>query len=155
MILSLVMRPALMLFGLVTAMLLTQPITGLVNASFMSAISGVQADSTTGLTSFFAYVTIYTIMMTTILHTVFSLIHYIPDNVPRWIGVHASGGPASPDQNQKEAGHVFAGGVQRISHGVGSGGVKSNERPSSGDRNTDPRGTGGFNNDEHLPGNKD
>lgn len=154
MILSLVMRPALMLFGLVTAMLLTQPITGLVNAGFMSAISGVQADSTTGLVSFFAYVAIYAIMMTTVLHTVFSLIHYIPDNVPRWIGVHASGGPASPDQNQKEAGHVFAAGVQRVSHGVGSGGVKSKERPSSSNQNTDPRG-GEFTNAEHLPGDRD
>jgi conjugal transfer/type IV secretion protein DotA/TraY len=155
MILSLVMRPALMLFGLITAMLLTQPITGLVNASFMSAVSGVQADSTTGLVSFLAYVTIYTIIMTTVLHTVFSLIHYIPDNVPRWIGAHVSGGPASPDQKEKEASHVFAAGVQRASHGVSTGGGKSKERPSSGDRNTDPRGTGGFNNDEHLPGNKD
>lgn len=155
MILSLVMRPPLMLFGLVTAMLLTQPITGLVNASFMSAVSGVQADSTTGLVSFLAYVTIYAIVMTTVLHTVFSLIHYIPDNVPRWIGVHVSGGPASPDQKQNEASNVFVGGVQRVSHGVGSGGGKSKERPSSGEHDTDPRGTGGFNNDEHLPGNKD
>lgn len=111
MILSLVMRPALMLFGLVTAMLLTQPITGLVNAGFMSAVSGVQADSVTGVASFLGYVAVYVIIMTTVLHTVFSLIHWIPDNVPRWIGAHVSGGPASPDQKEREASHVFAGGV--------------------------------------------
>ncbi len=124
MILSLIMRPALMLFGLITAMLLTQPVTGLVNAGFMSAVSGVQADSTTGLVSFFAYVAIYVIMMTTVLHTVFSLIHWIPDNVPRWIGAHVSGGPASPDQKEKEAGHVFAAGVSHAERGVGQGGGK-------------------------------
>lgn len=150
MILSLVMRPALMLLGLVTAMLLTQPITGLVNASFMSAVSGVQADSTTGLVSFLAYVAIYAIVMTTVLHTVFSLIHYIPDNAPRWIGVHVSGGPASPDQKQTEVAHVFAGGVQRSSHGVGGGGVKPKERPKSTDQNIDPRG-GEFSNADHMP----
>lgn len=111
MILSLVMRPALMLFGLVTAMLLTQPITGLVNAGFMSAVSGVQVDSVTGVASFLGYVAVYVIIMTTVLHTVFSLIHWIPDNVPRWIGAHVSGGPASPDQKEREASHVFAGGV--------------------------------------------
>lgn len=153
MILSLVMRPALMLFGLITAMLLTQPITGFVNASFMSAVSGVQADSTTGLVSFLAYVTIYAIIMTTILHTVFSLIHYIPDNVPRWLGAHVSGGPASPEQKEKEASHIFAAGVQRASHGVGTGGGRSKERPNSGGANADPRG-GGFTNAEHLPGDR-
>lgn len=121
MILSIMMRPALMLFGLVTAMLLTQPVTGMINAGFMSAVSGVQADSTTGLVSFFAYVTIYVIMMTTVLHTVFSLIHWIPDNVPRWIGGHVGGGPASPDQKEKEAGHVFAAGVSHAERGVGHG----------------------------------
>lgn len=122
MILSLIMRPALMLFGLVSAMLLTQPITGLVNAGFMSSVSGVQADSTTGLVSFFAYVTIYVIIMTTVLHAVFSLIHWIPDNVPRWIGAHVSGGPASPDQKEREASHVFGAGVSHAERGVGSGG---------------------------------
>ncbi len=129
MILSLVMRPALMLFGLVSAMLLTQPITGLVNTGFMSAVSGVQADSSTGLVSFFGYVTIYVIMMTTVLHAVFSLIHWIPDNVPRWIGAHVSGGPASPDQKEREASHVFAGGVGRAERGAGTGGHKPQPKP--------------------------
>lgn len=128
MILSLIMRPSLMLFGLVTAMLLTQPITGLVNAAFMSAVSGVQADSTTGIVSFFAYVAIYVIMMTTVLHTVFSLIHWIPDNVPRWIGAQVSGGPASPDQKEKEAGNIFAGGVVQAGHGVRGGSPKKPDK---------------------------
>lgn len=134
MILSLIMRPALMLFGLVAAMLLTQPVTGLVNAGFMSAVSGVQADSTTGLVSFLAYVAIYVIMMTTVLHTVFSLIHWIPDNVPRWIGAHVSGGPASPDQKEREASHVFAGGVSHAERGVGAGG-HGGAKPKGGDKN--------------------
>jgi conjugal transfer/type IV secretion protein DotA/TraY len=127
MILSVVMRPALMLFGLLTAMLLTQPVTGLVNAGFMAAVSGIQADSMTGLISFIAYVAIYVIMMTTVLHTVFSLIHWIPDNVPRWIGHVGQGGPASPDQKEREASHVFAGGVSRVERGVGGGGHKGSE----------------------------
>lgn len=133
MILSLVMRPALMLFGLVTAMLLTQPVTGLVNAGFMSAVSGVQADSTTGLVSFLAYVAIYVIMMTIVLHAVFSLIHWIPDNVPRWIGAHVSGGPASPDQKEREASHVFAGGVGTAKSGASGGHGKVKPKPTPQD----------------------
>ena len=86
MILSLVMRPALMLFGLLGGMLLTQPIVGYINAAFMSVVSGIQADSMTGIVSFIAYVAIYVVMMTTVVHIVFSLIHWVPDNILRWIG---------------------------------------------------------------------
>jgi conjugal transfer/type IV secretion protein DotA/TraY len=119
MILSLMMRPALMLFGLVTAMLLSQPIASLVNASFMTAISGIETSSMTGLVKFIGYVGIYAVIMTIVLHTVFSLIHWIPDNVPRWIGAHVSGGPASPDQKEKEVGHIIAGGISRTTSGAG------------------------------------
>lgn len=138
MILSLFMRPSLMLFGLVTAMLLTQPITGFVNAGFMSAVSGVQADSITGIVKFLGYVTIYVIFMTTIIHTVFSLIHWIPDNVPRWIGANVSGGPASPDQKEREGSHVFGGAVSEGGKGLGGHKPekpetlgKNNQRPSN------------------------
>jgi len=135
MILSLIMRPALMLFGLISAMLLTQPVTGLVNAAFMSAVSGIQADSVTGVASFIGYVAVYVIMMTTILHTVFSLIHWIPDNVPRWIGAHVSGGPASPDQKEREASHIFAGGISNVKNAGGA----AKHGPRS------PRGSSGSN----------
>jgi len=138
MILSLIMRPALMLFGLVSAMLLTQPVTALVNAGFMSAVSGVQADSTTGIISFFGFVAVYVILMTTVLHTVFSLIHWIPDNVPRWIGAHVSGGPASPDQKEREAHQIFAGGVSHAERGVGGpGGHKPQTKPTPKDGSGD------------------
>lgn len=149
MILSLIMRPALMLFGLITAMLLVQPITGLVNTGFMSAVSGVQADSMTGIVSFFAYVTIYVTMMTTVLHTCFSLIHYIPDNVPRWIGANVSGGPASPDQKEREGAHVFAGAVSEGKAGLGTSKEKG-ERPGKGDASPNS-GTNDKENAKHLP----
>lgn len=149
MILSLIMRPALMLFGLVTAMLLTQPITGFVNAGFMSAVSGVQADSMTGIVSFLAYVTIYVIFMTTIIHTVFSLIHWIPDNVPRWIGAHVSGGPASPDQKEREGAHVFGGAINEGKPGIGGGsGGKKKERPP---KDTGGKPTGDKEQADHFP----
>lgn len=132
MILSLVMRPSLMLFGLVTSMLLMEPITGFVNSGFMSAVSGVQADSMTGIVSFLAYVTIYVIFMTTIVHTVFSLIHWIPDNVPRWIGANLPNGPVSPDQIAKEGHNVFGGAVNE-----GKSGIRPKEKkPGGNDDNT-------------------
>ncbi len=110
MILSLVMRPTLMLFGLITGMLLTQPLTGIINTAFMTVVSGVQADSLTGIVSFMAYVAIYVIMMTTVVHLVFSLIHWVPDNVLRWIGGHVSG-LAEAGQVADKGQHAMVGGV--------------------------------------------
>lgn len=120
MILSLVMRPALMLFGLIGAMLLTQPITGIVNVMFMTVVSGIQADSLTGIVSFVAFVAIYVILMTSVVHIVFSLIHWIPDNILRWLGSHAAG--LGGAESKGDQGHdVLVGGVREIRHGAGGG----------------------------------
>ena len=117
-VMSLMMRPALMLFGLVTAMLLTEPITGYLNAAFMTVVAGVQADSLTGIVSFLCYVAIYAILMTSVVHIVFSLIHWIPDNILRWIGSAAGGLPGA--ENSGDKGHdVLVGGVRGVKHGAG------------------------------------
>ncbi len=118
MILSLIMRPTLMLFGLVGGMLLTQPIVGIINVSFMTVVAGVQSDSLTGIVSFLTYVAIYTITMTTVVHIVFSLIHWIPDNILRWLGGHASG--LADAQRVGDQGHdILVGGVREVKQGAG------------------------------------
>lgn len=129
MILSLVMRPALMLFGLIGGMLLTQPIVGLINLAYMTVVAGVQADSMTGIVSFFAYVTIYVIIMTTVVHLVFSLIHWIPDNILRWLGAHA-GGLASAEKAGDQGHDILVGGVREVKHGAAGGlGGAQQQRP--------------------------
>ncbi|MTV40835.1 DotA/TraY family protein [Duganella radicis] len=144
MILSLCMRPALMLFGLIGAMLLTQPITGIVNVMFMTVVSGVQADALTGIVSFVAYVAIYVITMTTVVHIVFSLIHWIPDNILRWLGSHAAG--LGGAEGKGDQGHdVLVGGVREVRHGGhgaagGLGGKGKRDTPS--DTSTSPSNAG-------------
>jgi conjugal transfer/type IV secretion protein DotA/TraY len=119
-ILSLVMRPALMLFGLIGAMLLTEPLTGIINVAFMSVVAGIQADSITGIVSFFAYVSIYVAVMTTVVHVAFSLIHWIPDNILRWISARTEG--LADAQRQGEASHqVFAGATHQVQSAGQSG----------------------------------
>jgi len=132
MTLSLVMRPSLMLFGLIGGMLLTQPVVGLINIAFMTVVAGVQADSTTGIVSFFAYVAIYVTVMTTVVHIVFSLIHWIPDNILRWLGAHAGG--ISSAEGAGDKGHdILVGGTREVKHGAnGSLGGARQKRPGTG-----------------------
>lgn len=149
MILSLVMRPALMLFGLIGGMLLTQPIVGFINVGFMSVVAGIQADSMTGIVSFVAYVAIYVIVMTTVVHIVFSLIHWVPDNIIRWIG-HAAGGIGDA-QSTGDSGHdVFIGGVREAKHGA-SGGLGGGGHKSLGPEGSSTPGPSG----SKSPSNKD
>ena len=120
MILSLVMRPSLMLFGLIGSMLLTQPVTGLINGGFMTVVAGVQADSMTGIVSFLAFIGIYATLMTTVVHIVFSLIHFIPDNIMRWLG-HAAGGLPGAERAGDESHQIMVGGVKEVKHGAAGG----------------------------------
>lgn len=143
MILSLVMRPALMLFGLVGGMLLTQPIVGYINAAFMSVVSGIQADSMTGIVSFIAYVAIYVVIMTTVVHIVFSLIHWVPDNILRWIGQGATGGIADAERTGDGGQDVFVAGVRESKHGAAGGlggGAKHGKGPDNSTTGTPGRG---------------
>lgn len=71
-VLSLLIRPTLMIFGLICAMLLTEPIVGFINAAYMTVVAGVQADSLTGIVSYVCYVGIYTTIMVLVVHSVFS-----------------------------------------------------------------------------------
>lgn len=132
MILSLVMRPALMLFGLVGGMLLTQPIVGYINAAFMSVVSGIQADSMTGIVSFLAYIAIYVTAMTTVVHIVFSLVHWVPDNILRWIGQGATGGIQDAERTGDSGQDVFAAGVRETKHGASGLGGRQAKRPDGG-----------------------
>ena len=109
-----------MLFGLIGSMLLTQPITGLINAGFMTVVAGVQADSTTGIVSFLAFIAIYAMIMTTVVHLVFSLIHWIPDNILRWIG-HAAGGLPGAERGGEESHSILVGAVKELKHGASGG----------------------------------
>ncbi len=67
-------------------------------------------DSANGIGAFVAYCAIYMIIMTTVLHSVFGLINFVPDFVLRWIGHPEARGM---DQNDHAAEHVFVGAAQR------------------------------------------
>lgn len=127
-ILTTVLRPILMLFGLIMSIGVAQPIAHFVNAGFMLAVKGSMHDSANGLGAFVAYTVIYVIIMTTVLHSVFALIHWIPDNTMRWMG-NAVGMGGVGDSEGRESQHVFAGAASHtrgIAGGSHSGGRSKN-----------------------------
>lgn len=122
-ILGLLMRPALTVFGFFGSIWLAQPVTGFINITYMTAVQGVEHNSFSFVAAFVAYVIIYVIIMTGVIHSVFTLVNWLPDNVLRWIGgalnAHGVG-----DSESKEAEHSYRGAVAAIGRGGhGAGGT--------------------------------
>ncbi|MBR8029900.1 DotA/TraY family protein [Burkholderia cenocepacia] len=118
--LGLTLRPALTVLGFFGSIWLAQPITGFVNLTYMTAVSSAEHNSFTGLVGFMAYVAIYALIMTTVIHSVFALTNWVPDNVLRWIGGRLTAEGVA-DREPGEAAHRFEDGVKTARQGIGQG----------------------------------
>ncbi|WP_069357865.1 DotA/TraY family protein [Burkholderia cenocepacia] len=128
-LLGVTMRPALTVLGFFGSIWLAQPISEFVNLSYATAVAGAQHNSLTGIVSFIAYVAIYAIIMTTVMHGVFTLTNWVPDNVLRWIGGRL-GADGVADREPGEAEGRFEGGVRTAQQGFTSGlGSEDKQRP--------------------------
>jgi hypothetical protein len=98
-VLSLMLRPALMVLGLVAAIILMKPIGFLVNSTFYGAFNLSVSPGTFGVLAMMVGSILYAVLMFTIISRVFALIHVVPDRLLRWIG--SSGGELG-----QEAGNI-------------------------------------------------
>lgn len=89
-LLGLLLRPALTIFGLIAALVLTELMGEFVNKIFFSVFfSGSSSGWGTGLVTILSVVfsmTVYTSAMVQLFRKTFSLMHVIPDQLMRWIG---------------------------------------------------------------------
>lgn len=85
---TVVMRPALMIFGFIASIAIMYPFGYLINETFASVFQmSVDGSSTEmGLLTSLAGAFIYVGVMMTIVNKVFSLIHILPDQIIRWVG---------------------------------------------------------------------
>lgn len=96
------LRPTLMIFGLLVGMMLSYVGIWLLNQGFGQAFAGATAKSGGGASGIFkpiACIVIYTMIAIQILQKSFSLIHVIPDQIFRWIGINiqSMGGEAESE----------------------------------------------------------
>lgn len=124
-ILNVIMRPALAVFGFVGSILIAGPITGFINIGYMTSVQGAEHNSFSFIAAFVAYTIIYVIIMTGVIHSIFSLVNYLPDNVPRWIGDHTRGPDLSPEREQEHADGDFKGAIAVGTRGGHGGAPKT------------------------------
>lgn len=85
-VLSLMLRPPLMIMGLACSIALMKPIGYFINSTFLGAFAIGVNPGPFALTQAIAGCVLYTIVMISVVHRVFALIHVVPDRILRWIG---------------------------------------------------------------------
>jgi defect-in-organelle-trafficking protein DotA len=123
-LLSVFLRPILMIIGFMAGILLSWVAIKIVNLGFAYTVesSGLLGADSAGMVFSFpavqilGVVVIYTIVMITILNTCFSLIHVIPQKVMGWIGLHPEA------SNVESLMHEVKGGAQGAGRAVGDAG---------------------------------
>lgn len=84
--LSVFLRPTLMVFGMMAAMLLSYVVIQFINAAFYSVVASVAGDM--GFLEGFFYIMVYAGLVIVALNKCFAMIHMVPDRVLRWVGGH-------------------------------------------------------------------
>lgn len=85
-VLSLTLRPALMIIGLIAAYTMLPILGGILNETFSGAFGMVAAGGYVGIVESLAVIGVYIGMMFMIVKKSFSLIHVVPDEIMKWIG---------------------------------------------------------------------
>ncbi|HUX62233.1 DotA/TraY family protein [Sulfuricella sp.] len=127
-ILGLVMRPTLTVLGFFGSIWLAQPVTGYINLAYMTTVQGAEHNSFSFIAAFVAYVVIYVIIMTGVIHSVFALVNWLPDNALRTIGGSMGVHGIADDSEQKEAAHRY----QAVMMNMSKGGGGSPKKPGGG-----------------------
>ncbi|MBC3910785.1 DotA/TraY family protein [Undibacterium umbellatum] len=124
-VLSILIRPALMVIFLFAAMLLIKPIMNFVNQGFFQSISNMTEGSMVGIMTLLGTLILYSGITTKMITTVFGIINTGPDNILRWIGGNSAVGTqaqstaSSIHQGVDAAGGQAAGAVGNVVKGIG------------------------------------
>lgn len=87
-VLSLTLRPALMVIGLIAAYTMLPVLGGIVNETFSGAFGMISSTGTVNIIEALAVIAVYIALMFTVVKKSLSLIHVIPDEIMKWLGVH-------------------------------------------------------------------
>lgn len=127
--LSLFLRPTLMIFGFFASMVLMIVMGKVVSLLFIPAMSSMNAGHLSGVITLFAMLGIFAGLIIQIAHRAYGLIHEVPDKVLRYIGGGAENlGEANQEQQNRS---IFVGGVAKSvdsahrNRQIGSGGSPS------------------------------
>lgn len=143
---NLFLRPTLMIFGMISAMLLSWSIVRIINAAFEQVM--YQIISAPGLIEQIVFMVAYTILIVTVINKCYSLIHMLPERTLTYIGGHAV------QFGEEQALQAIKGGVEGAATQMGKGATRAGyaaatlkqhegEKPTGGGSATNTPASGG------------
>ncbi|MFK4705781.1 conjugal transfer/type IV secretion protein DotA/TraY [Roseateles asaccharophilus] len=100
-LLETVTRPIFIIFGLIGAFLIMDPLLRLIHLMFTAAMSSLQGNSTTGIVSIAVLAMLYVGITFTTVRSIMSLVHVLSETVYRWIGGAHAGMEQAREFNQE------------------------------------------------------
>ena len=104
-LLSVFFKPILTVLGLLLSMIMLRPIMDLVNLGFIGSLNTIQANSTTGIASYFGFMLVYAFITLSVFMTVFALPQDMSDRVLKWISA-GIGSLSEKDAMKKKIGRA-------------------------------------------------
>lgn len=86
-LLDVLARPALMVLGLIGAMIVLPPVLSILFGMFQNAAGSMQADSISGVVTWVVLICLYSVTCITISHKIFALIHIVPNATLKLLGL--------------------------------------------------------------------
>ena len=117
-LLDLLLRPPLMLIGLLIGLVLTTAGDTLISSGLAQAMQSTQTTSVTGLVGMLIGLGIYLAMSASVVFFSFRLIHSLPGQVMRWVGADSDGSAVGGSTFVGLAGQVV---TQKIASGASAG----------------------------------
>ncbi|WP_407579542.1 DotA/TraY family protein [Citrobacter koseri] len=136
-ILSLTMRPALMVIGLIAAYTMLPILGGVINETFTGAFGMIASHGNIGIIESLAVIAVYISLMFTVVKKALSLIHVIPDEIMKWLGVHGGqgmGGYAQQASHGVENAMFTQTALNQVSHASNSAGNMARNMQMNKDR---------------------
>lgn len=136
-LLSLFLRPALMVLGFIIAIKLLTVAIDMLNFGFFATLKS-SGGATTGLFGVVSVIFLYTSLCISILNEAFSLIYVLPNKILRWMGGGAEGeevgGMVKEARQTAESGAEMGGGMMKgaLSHGGGMVDQAKKDKKSAG-----------------------
>lgn len=114
------LRPALMIVGLIAALIMTYVVVIIISVGFLPVATSIAVDHYS-LIGIIAMMVFYTMIILIGLNKAFSLIHVLPDRIMRWIGQPGEQSGADQEINELKGG---AGSVEKSMSDTGSMGAR-------------------------------
>jgi hypothetical protein len=119
-LLSVFLRPVLMIIGLIGGMILSKVVLRFLNYGFFGVLQQIP---NLGLFSWLAIQFIYCTLLVTVVTQAFSLVYLIPDRVMRWLGVsEQSSGAQEALQSSKHGYEQMSGAAEKVGGSITQGG---------------------------------